>query len=284
MKQTITTLLLSLLLVVGAKAQDYTISPESGSVVEEVIDVHVTWESASTITVDANMMMGGIKAYRVENDAREFVTDIFCGPAFGNYILLTMTTPIVDAGDYVIVIPENMITVDGVAWEGTEIEYTIPGVPVSDATIEIVAGEDLSTIDITVSPCEVLSANDDESIEAPFIIRNKGFDSYRAATYTVTITGANTATLTTDKELPAGNYTLHIPKGTFLVDGLLSPFALKDFDTSGVHTVTIDNAPLTVYDLNGVQVIHQGSEGDLKSLQPGIYIVNGEKKCINNSK
>lgn len=277
--------LLTLILSINTYAQDYIVEPANNSVVEALTDIYITWESATSINVDPTLMVGGIKAYMIVGNEKIFATDIFCGPAFGNYIMLTMMNPTTDAGDYIIEIPDNMITVDEVSIPAFNLNYSIAGIPVSGATIEVTQdGNSLNTIELFVSPCENLAINEDESIEKPFIIHNIGFNSNIAAHYTITITGKNTATLTTDTPLTNGHYTLHIPKGTFLIDGLLNQLLVKDFETTAIHPAKQDKEVLNVYNLNGIQVIQDGTQEDVDRLQPGIYIVNGSKKFVGKQR
>lgn len=285
MKKIFTSLFLSLLCVVAVNAQDYVVEPQNGSVVETLSDIFITWESATVIDVDPALMVGGIKAYMVEGDNKTFVTDVFCGPAWGNYINLTMMNPTVDAGDYLIEIPDNMITVDGVVVPAFNLNYTIPGMATSEATFEITSDNgSLNTLYIKIEPCSELQLNEDEDVEVPFLVKNDGFNSSLAANYTITITGANTATLTASKTVPDGNYTLHIPRGNFIVDGEVNPLWMKDFLPTAVHGVTTDADRVTIYKLNGVQVVNNGNAAVVNSLQPGIYIVNGSKKMVRGNK
>ena len=269
-------------------ADKYSVSPANGSIVDELIEIVVTWEDATAIDINVDMMMGGIKVYQIGAEEKILASEVFCGPAWGNDVILTLTSPIDGAGDYEVVIPDNMITVDGTPVPAFSLLYTVSGLPISSATIKAqLQDESLSTILLTFEPCAYLSLYEPvegEEIEAPFIIANLGFSSYIAATYTITITGENTAVLTTDTELPAGNYTLHVTRNNFLIDGALNKLTLFDFDNSAVEKVLNDNAPLNVYDLRGVQVVTNGDVNEVKGLDSGIYIVNGKKIFVRNNK
>lgn len=268
-------------------ANNYTIDPADGSTLSELVEITITWEEATAIEVNPEKMIGGIMVYQIDGEFKNYAAEVFCGPTFGNYVLLSLTRAVSDAGDYVVEIPDNMFTVDGTPIAAFSISYNIPGTPTSSATINATLDNgSLSTIVLTFDPCTNLALYEPaegETIEAPFIIHNKGFDAYQAATYTITITGENTATLTTDKNLGAGNYTLHIPKGNFLIDGKLNKLALFDFDNTAVENIVNDNARIKVYDLRGIQVIDNGTANELKSLEPGIYIVNGKKQVVRGN-
>lgn len=285
MKKTITALLLSLCSFAVLFAQDYTTVPENGSTVEMLTDITITWDNATTVTVDPMLMVGGGKLYSVAGEEKTYLTDILCGPTAGNSLVLTVLMPVTDAGEYVIEFVDNVFTVDGNAYPAFNLNYTIGGTPTSTATLEVIPAEDdLTSFIVTATPCTVLAVNEDESIEIPFIINNKGFDSYIAARYEVSINEDNTATLSTEKNLPSGNFTLHIPKGTFLIDGKLSQECVIDFTSSGINGILNDNATVEVYNLNGVQLVKEGSKEDLRKLDNGIYIVNGRKVMLRNGK
>lgn len=269
------------MVILSINAQDYTVSPENGSVLDALTDIIIKWDNATTVTVDPMMMVGGAKVYMVDGDNKTAISDIFCGPATGNTATMSLMSATNNAGEYIIEIPDAMFTVDNVAVDAFTLNYTIGGIPTSNATIDIQCDNgSLSTIFITVSPCQNLAINDDENIELPFIVYNAGMNSFVAASYTITITGSNTATLSTEKELSKGNYTLQIPKGKFIIDEKVNPLIMKDFEISAIHSVTIDEEEINVYDLRGTQVIKNGTPQQLDRLTPGIYIVNGVKKLL----
>ncbi len=283
MKKIITSLLLSLLCITTVNAQ--IIEPANNSTVESLTDIFITWEGATTIDVNVELMVGGIKAYKIDGENKTFATDVFCGPAWGDCINLTMMNATTDAGDYQIEIPDNMITVDGTAIAAFNLNYTIGGIPTSSATFDVyIENQSVETIYITVSPCEKLELNNDPEIETPFIIKNAGFNSTIASHFEIEITGSNTATLTATKDLAPAHYSLQIPKGTFIVDGKVNPLITREFDNSAVTGVTNDAAAINAYNINGIKVIDNGTQADLDHLQPGVYIVNGEKKVIIRNK
>lgn len=270
-------------------ATEYTVDPVDGSTLEELVEITITWEKATSIEVNMEKMMGGIIVYQIDGEFKNKIADVFCGPAFGNYVMLSLTSLINTAGDYVVEIPGDMFTVDGTPVPEFSLSYNIPGVPSSTATMSAQQQDaTLSTILLTFEPCSYLDvytpAEGEEEIEAPFIIHNNGFNSSIAATYTITITGENTALLTTDKNLPDGHYTLHVPQSTFLIDGKVNKLALFDFEKSAVESIINDNAPINAYDLRGVQVVNNGTVGDVKSLDAGVYIVNGKKIMVRNNR
>ena len=285
MKKIFTSFFLSMLCVLAINAQDYVVEPANGSEVESLTDIFITWESAAKIDVEPTLMVGGIKAYIIEGENKIFSTDVFCGPAWGNCINLTMMNPTLDAGYYQIEIPDNMITVDGEPVAAFNLNYTIPGMGTSEAVFTLTDDNgSLNNVFITVTPCSELAVAEGNDVEYPFLVRNDGFASDRTTVYSVSITGANTATLVADQNVIPGYYTLHIPRGLFIIDGEINPLMLQDFRVSAVNKVTNDAQGATVYDLNGVQVVTNADAGVVNNLQPGIYIINGSKKLVRGNK
>lgn len=268
-------------------AEEYTVTPTDSSTLDELVEINITWEKATTVEVSPTLMQGGIKVYTLDGENKTLKTDIFCGPAFGNKVTLSLTTSTNDAGNYLVEIPDNMFTVDGTVVAPFNLHYTIAGIPVSSATIKAeMKDQSPRTILLTFEPCEKLKLyepQEGEEIEAPFIVLNNGINSTRTP-YTITITGTNTATLSTDKELPQGLYTLHIPKGNFLIDGKLNTLTLFDFEQSNIDGIMTDNTPINVYNLQGVQVVTNGTADDIKHLDRGIYIINGKKQVVQGDK
>ena len=65
MKKIFTSLLLSVLCVIAVNAQDYTVEPANGSVVEQLTDIIITWEGATKI--DVKIAVEKIFGVEVEN-------------------------------------------------------------------------------------------------------------------------------------------------------------------------------------------------------------------------
>lgn len=265
-------------------AEKMTIDPEEGSVLEALTDITITWDNATLVTVNPEMMVGGAKVYRIGAEEKIYVSDIFCGPTPNNSALLSLMTPTEDAGDYVIEIPTGMFTVDDIEIKEFSLNYSIAGLLTSTATFELQLVEENSVNEMvmTITPCEEVSINPDNN-EPIQILINDSFNSQFVAQYTATVTGANSVNLKANKDLGPGFYALIIPKGYFIADGMVNPEIFREFETSGIAGVTQDENTVTVYNLNGVQLIDGGDKSELNSLQPGVYIVNGEKKFISRN-
>lgn len=264
-------------------AEQMTVDPADGSVLEALTDITITWDNATIVTVAPEMMVGGAKVYRIGAEEKIYVSDIFCGPTPNNSVMLSLMSPTNDAGDYVIDIPTGMFTVDDVEIKEFNLNYSIDGLLTSSAQFDVqVVDNSINDVVLTITPCEEVSINP-ENTEPIQVIHNVGFESYFAAQYSATITGANSVSLKSNKELGSGNYSLIIPKGYFIVDGMVNPEIYQDFDTSGITAITPDENVVTVYNLNGVQLINGGEKSELNRLQPGIYIVNGAKKFVSRN-
>lgn len=265
-------------------AEKKTISPQDGSVVETLTDITITWDNAQAVTVAPSMMQGAAKVYYVAAEENVFVSDIFCGPAAGNSITMSLTSALNDAGDYVVEIPDSMFTVDGIVIDEFSLSYTIEGILTSPATFEMQLAEgSMNDVLVTITPCDEVLINP-ENTEAIKVIHNTGFDSSYVAEYTATVTGANTVTLHTEVNLAPGDYTLIVPKGYFLVNEMVNPELLFEFSKSAVTSVLNDADAVNVYNIAGILVVNNGSQEDLRQLQPGIYIVNGKKMFVSNNK
>ena len=91
----------------------------------------------------------------------------------------------------------------------------------------------------------------------------------------------------TDLELGSGYYTLTIPEGSiYLEDDDWYDYINADeeyefyYDNlSGVHAINDGNAEHTIYNLQGIKV---GNANEIKNLNNGIYIINGQKIKVNN--
>lgn len=261
-------------------AEKMTVDPADGSLLESLTDITITWDNATAVVVNTEMMVGGAKVYRIGAEEKIFVSDIFCGPTPNNSVTLSLMSATADAGDYVIEIPTGMFTVDEIVVEEFFLNYTIDGLLTSPATFDVqLVDNSIEDILVTITPCEevIINSENEEPIQ---VIHNQGFNSYYAAQYEATIIGANTISLQADKPLVEGSYSLIIPKGYFIADGMVNPEIVREFQTSGINSVSNDASVVTVYNLNGVQVVNGGTPTDVEQLQPGIYIVNGEKKFI----
>ena len=83
----------------------------------------------------------------------------------------------------------------------------------------------------------------------------------------------------------AGTYTLDIPAGVFILDGVDSPAMKFTYTVSpedAINGVFGDDAAAKadVFNLSGVRVLHNATKADFSKLARGIYIVNGKKVVV----
>lgn len=59
-----------------------------------------------------------------------------------------------------------------------------------------------------------------------------------------------------------------------------SPFIISASGTTGIHCISTDNKGMSIYSVEGVLIHPNGTMKILKTLPPGVYIVNGKKYVI----
>ena len=99
------------------------------------------------------------------------------------------------------------------------------------------------------------------------------------------ILSGNTAalTLSTNRELVNGDYVIWIPDGQFFFDGKPNndiKIYYEGVYVVGIEGVDMDAKNLNIYNVNGMLIKRNGSLRDLNELEPGIYVVNGQKMMV----
>lgn len=103
------------------------------------------------------------------------------------------------------------------------------------------------------------------------------------------------ASMTADMtQLPLGKYEVTLPEAFVLIlteeNIIQSQYAINsemylEFtieETDGIKNISINNNKLEIYSINGVNVLNTTNPDSLKSLRPGIYVINGKKTVITN--
>ena len=258
-------------------------TPADGSVVESLINVILDWADAKSVVLDDTMMIGGAKLYKVVEDAEnEFVSDMICSPVgegSTTAVLDILNVPTED-GVYVVEIAEGMFTVDGRPIEATTLTYTIAS---TEVTLEQISAETFLNMLMTVSPCETLELNTESIAQITLAYLDNTITE--VGYYEVEILSGNTAalTLSTNRELVNGDYVIWIPDGQFFFDGKPNndiKIYYEGVNIVGIEGIDMDAKNLNIYNVNGMLIKRNGSLRDLNELEPGIYVVNGQKMMV----
>ena len=258
-------------------------TPADGSVVESLTNITLEWQGAEFVEVNPNQMVGGAKIYRIlENEEEELVSELICSPIGEGSItavLDILNIPTQD-GNYHVRIPKGMFTVDGQVWEGVSLYYTIESVEVA---LEQISAETFVEMLMTVTPCESIELN--PGVTSKVTLAYLDDNITEVGYYEVEVLSGNTAkfTLSTNRELVNGDYVIWIPDGQFLFDG--KPNAdvkiyYEGVNIVGIEGVDMDAKNLNIYSVNGMLIKRNGSLRDLNELEPGIYVVNGQKVMV----
>ena len=276
-----------------------SISPASGSTVKEL--QIITFEF-STADYPNTMDYDWEKKPVLYNEAGEEV-------AVGNYgyadastymsLYVSFEEAITAEGTYKLVIPEGGMREYGWGIENpricpameltytvgnAELQYTVTASPAPGTTIAV---DELNQFTVTFEGVQKI----DFSTEAwhGYVLRvdDKGntleefpatCDMISDVAYTVTMDRAATE---------EGIYRLVIPEAAVIVldnAGVSGPNAEVTFDynviTVGIEDILNDATSFEVYTINGVRVLRNASTEDLKQLDKGIYIINGQKVFI----
>ena len=258
-------------------------TPADGSVVESLTNNTLEWQGAEFVEVNPNQMVGGAKIYRIlENEEEELVSELICSPigeGSNTAVLDILNIPVQD-GNYHVRIPKGMFTVDGQVWEGVSLYYTIESVEVA---LEQISAETFVEMLMTVTPCESIELN--PGVTSKVTLAYLDDNITEVGYYEVEVLSGNTAkfTLSTNRELVNGDYVIWIPDGQFLFDG--KPNAdvkiyYEGVNIVGIEGVDMDAKNLNIYSVNGMLIKRNGSLRDLNELEPGIYVVNGQKVMV----
>jgi len=112
----------------------------------------------------------------------------------------------------------------------------------------------------------------------------RGFGQYIGSNYYITVYGDEAVDITfvaenaTTKETNIANETL--PFASDLVGSRKSPFSLSIGVPTGIGAVDADAHKLRIYSVAGVLINADGNMETLRSLAPGVYLVNGRKYIV----
>ena len=260
-----------------------TINPEEG-LVEEFTEFVLTWESPAEIVLDNTVMMGtsGIAMYDAMN---EKVSEFIGMPSGDNAVMLNfLGAAPVEAGEYRLVIPAGLITVDGAT--NHEMEFYYMYMPAIDFEITIDKSGQVESVGefvLSFNPCEE-SVEINSECEESLGLWTAAYPEELIGYFEVTIEGLTAKLeLTVDPiTVEDGDYTILVPQDYFFVDGM--PCGGETFNVSlvksGIYGIEADAQGLNVYSVSGILVLRDAKATELKNLQKGIYIVNGKKVLV----
>jgi uncharacterized protein YkwD len=182
-------------------------------------------------------------------------------------------------GEFRVTIPAGTYLVDGI--ENEEIVDTLVFANIQAYTVTP------TDTTATISPIVVTFTNADEVIENP----EADFFTYPSVTYTsakageceaeieVTESGNQISIAISEQDLAStGDFTLTIPAGAFLVDGVENEAIVVTItyapETTAIESILSDARKAgRIYNLQGVHV-------DAKAVTPGIYVIDGKKVML----
>lgn len=193
-------------------------------------------------------------------------------------------------GVYEMTIPAGFLTVNG----SVNLEYTHkwivekPEVIISRPSVNPVEGsvEDSELRNIVMTLADGIQATEvtEESGVKLFKTAESGMEAVDGYKYNVTLGPNGEIILSADDAplLPLGSYRLLVPAGTFSVEDTESPeFSyIYVVTTLGADSVFDDNGCFDIFTIGGLTLKRNGCIDDVKSLAPGIYIINGRRVRI----
>lgn len=209
-----------------------------------------------------------------------------------NIIVSPMSREIPDAGTYVVIIPEGAVATADKSKTNPELDYRYV----------VVAGE---TVNVTIDPADGSTVKELKVFTID--LGAAGGLSYNTQEkITITDAAGNVVAEATDANVEpvdpeaweesewvitfptavttAGEYVLTIPMDFFNVGDVMNPVLHYHYTVdAGVSAITEVEAVaegVTVYNLQGVPVLKSDNAADVKTLESGLYIVNGKKVII----
>ena len=259
-------------------APELVVTPADGEEVKELVNFTLTWNGATEVEINPDLMVGGAKLYAVTENGKELQSDLICSPAGDKSVVLDimdLAKPMPN-GQYVLEVPAEMFTANGFANEALTATYTLAGLVYNFEVLEA----PFNKIKLTVENCDELKVREDCPDKATLWYMTGG--ESKVGEYAVTFAEGNVVefTLTEAVEVMDGDYIVWLPEGFFWVGNDQS----KDikYVIEGVVSVeTIgEDANFDIYSVNGMIIKRNGNKADLKALDPGVYVINGQKVLV----
>lgn len=259
-------------------APELVVTPADGETVKELVNFTLTWNGATKVEINDEMMVAAAKLYRVTEEGNVLQSDLICSPAGDKSVvldILNLSTKMPN-GQYILDVPAGMFTANGYANEAFTATYELAAVIYNFEVLEA----PFNKIKLTVENCEELKVREDCPDKATLWYMTGG--ESKVGEYAVTFAEGNVVefTLAEAVEVMDGDYVMWLPEGYFWVGNDQS----KDvkFAIEGVVSVeTIgEDANFDIYSVNGMIIKRNGNKADLKALDPGVYVINGQKVLV----
>ncbi|MDE6741347.1 MAG: hypothetical protein K2J58_03335 [Muribaculaceae bacterium] len=238
----------------------YSVEPAT-SVVTEIQNIRITFNDndAVTLTDDWGTDHGAILYLETETGLERRGT-LFPSVA-GNTLLLTMNSPIFDPGEYVVEVSPNCVLLDGKHYDQTiSIHYTVvePTYPEIDLSVfpatDVV--ETLDKIEVTFGGIDTVEWAVTGTENAPYMVNENGV---RMATFSVLGGQGNMLSMSfLDEFTKKGNYTIVIPEGSYVLQGIYHGMAGKEiklnYEVLGLGGYSVEPAANVLSELQFVKI------------------------------
>ena len=259
-------------------APELVVTPADGETVKELVNFTLTWNGATEVEINPEMMVAGAKLYRVTEEGNVLQSDLICSPSGDKTAVLDIMDVAAEMpnGQYVLDVPAGMFTANGYANEAFTATYELAAVLYNFEVVEA----PFNKIKLTVENCDELKVREDCPDKATLWYMTGG--ESKVGEYAVTFAEGNVVefTLAEAVEVVDGDYVMWLPEGFFWVGNDQS----KDvkFAIDGVVSIEAigEEANFDIYSVNGMIVKRNGNKADLKALDPGVYVINGQKVLV----
>lgn len=257
-----------------------TVTPAADSTLKEFDRFTFAWQGALAVEVgiedDPNMI--GPRLYaETEEGTREEVASLAYTTIDAKTISLDIEgEPELANGKYVLAVPAGYFIIDEIACDAMEFTYNLEAV-----TYDVVVLETpFNKLSLTANYCSELKVNTDCQEQITLWYTTGG--ETQVGTYIVSESVGTTVEIELDGivEVADGDYFVRIPAEYFWVDNDLSK-EIK-YEIKGVSSVEsiVGDANFDIYSVNGMIIKRNVNKSDLKSLEPGVYVINGTKVFV----
>lgn len=261
---------------------EWTATPANGNVVYSMMQIYVTF--AEKVASNAT----GVKAEVTTDAATTNTTATVSFSAANNRLMVDMMPYIGKCGEYEIVIPAAVVkTDDGRVNKPIVLHYAYETTQV-DSELKLVCSpkegktSDLSNVTVSAPEGWVAMRATDSGATKVFFRLNENEPQSVSVSQT---TDATYRIRLEDISLVKGDYELTVPEKTFIVSAENGRQAYNPTQTffwmydpeEGVSVIASENGLYTVFTLDGNCVMRDVDADQLRTLENGIYIINGIK-------